>query len=72
MLVAVVSVAILPSAHLLFVSTALSLFAGLLLLPAIAPIVPAYFLWFVPLLTCAGGLAMVLSVHSEPRDSVQP
>jgi hypothetical protein len=72
MLVAVVSVAILPSAHLRIVSATLSLFAGVLLLPSIAPIIPAYFRWFVPLLTCAGGLSIVVSVTSEPRDSVQP
>jgi hypothetical protein len=72
MLVAVVSVAILPSAHLRIVSTTLSLFAGVLLLPSIAPIIPAYFRWFVPLLTFAGGLSIVASVPSEPRDSVQP
>jgi hypothetical protein len=62
MLVAVVCVAILPSAQLRVWTTTLSLLAGVLLVPSLAPITPAHFRWLAPLLTCAGGFSMVASV----------
>ena len=63
-LVAVACVGLWPSASsllYLFVSFA----AGLLLLPATAPTLPAFTLWMIPLVSVAGGASVAVSVRRQ-------
>lgn len=61
-LVAVGCIGLWPSASsLLYVFSSFA--AGLLLLPAIAPNVPSFNLWLIPLVTLAGGVSVVVSAR---------
>jgi Concanavalin A-like lectin/glucanases superfamily/VanZ like family len=68
-LVAVACVGLWPSASLLLYVFS-SFAAGLLLLPAIVPNVPSFNLWLIPLVTLAGGVAVVVSARRYPDSNV--
>lgn len=65
MLVAVGCAGVWPRAGFRPASLAFSLIAGFLLLPFVAPLVPAYFRPLVPLLTFAGALTVAVSIVED-------
>ena len=62
-LVAIASIGLWPSSSPLL-HVFISFAAGLLLLPAIVPNVPSFNVWLLPLVTLAGGVAVVVSARS--------
>ena len=65
LLVAVACVGLLPWKNYKWVCLGASLLVGVLITPAVISKVPAYPTWLIPLLTLAGGAAVVLSTRSE-------
>jgi hypothetical protein len=63
-LVVIACIGLWPSASLLLYVFC-SLAAGLFLLPAIAPNVPSFNLWLIPLVTVAGGVSVVISAEKK-------
>jgi hypothetical protein len=65
LLVAAACVGLWPSAAYRWPCLALSLAAGFLLMPTLAPNVPGYYVKIIPLLTLAGGVAVVSATRSS-------
>jgi len=61
MLVAVACVGIWPGSRYRRASLLIGFLSGFALLPVIAPVVPPFYVWILPLLTAAGGLAVAAS-----------
>ena len=61
MLVAFACVGLWPTSKYQQAGTILSSLAGFAVIPSIAPIVPPFFLWVVPILTVGGGASVALS-----------
>jgi VanZ family protein len=70
LLVAVVCVGLLPWGNYKWVCVGASLLVGVLITPAVISKVPAYPTWLIPLLTLAGGAAVVLSTRSVDAESI--
>jgi hypothetical protein len=72
MLVALGCVGLWPTSRFRVPCLILSVLAGFLLIPSITPVVPAFFRWFVPLLTLAGGASVAMSVHDDSHAAPWP